>query len=290
MADGSRIEWCDATWNPTVGCSVLSPGCKHCYAMKLAGRLDLMGLPMYQGYTIKMPAGFVWNGRVSLSTEQQLIKPLLWRRPRRIFVNSMSDLMHEALPDATVDLVMGIIARFGCDWHKALVLTKRDERMLRYMSDPETPRRIWTLIADDQVPDAPECPLAPQLPEHREAFIEAGIRFGWPLPGLWLGVSVEDRERLARIDRLRRAPAAVRFLSIEPLLEDLGELDLSGIDWVIVGGETGPRARDMDPAWARSIRAQCRAAGVAFFMKQMAKQRPIPEDLFVREFPLADAA
>ena len=217
MSQHSDIEWTDATWNPVRGCTKVSPGCKHCYAELFAERWrGIPGHPYEQGFDLRL-------------VPEKLFDPLLWSRSRTIFVNSMSDLFQEGVPDTFISEVFGVMRL--ADWHVYQVLTKRADRM----------RDVVSLRHAD-VADL----------EH-----------------IWLGVSVEDRRYgLPRIDALRETPAGVRFLSIEPLLEDLGELDLGEIDWVIVGGESGPGARPMQPAWVRSIRRQCRAQRVPFFFKQ----------------------
>ncbi len=220
----TSIEWTDATWNPIVGCSIVSPGCQNCYAMRMTARLQAMGVEKYRGLTRQSGRRHVWTGRVRLDRDS-LAAPQRWRAPRRIFVNSMSDLFHEELPDAAIDEVLEVVR--ATPQHVYQVLTKRAERLPEYFATRAAPTNLW------------------------------------------LGVSVEDRRHgLPRIDHLRRTPAPIRFLSCEPLLEDLGAFDLSGIDWVIVGGESGPRARPMEVEWAESIRRQCEAAGVAYFFKQ----------------------
>jgi protein gp37 len=208
----SAIEWTEATWNPVTGCDKVSPGCKHCYAEVMARRLEAMGQPNYRN-------GF----RVTLQP-QMLDRPLSWRRPQMIFVNSMSDLFHEDVPPAFIEKTFETIGR--AHWHTFQLLTKRAERLEE---------------------------LAPALP--------------WP-SNLWMGVSVEREDYAYRIDHLRRVPARVRFLSLEPLLGPLGRLDLEAIGWVIVGGESGHGARPMDEAWVLAIQAQCQRAGVPFFFKQ----------------------
>ncbi len=212
MADQSSIEWTEATWNPVTGCSKISPGCKHCYAERLASRLQAMGQANYS-------AGFA----VTLQPHM-LEVPLRWRRPRRIFVNSMSDLFHERVPDEYIGRVFEVMK--AAQQHQFQVLTKRADRLLGISS---------------------------QLP--------------WPR-NVWMGVSVESRDWTSRIEKLRKTPARVKFLSVEPLLEDLGLISLHGIDWVIVGGESGPGARAMDPEWVRSLRDQCFSQSVPFFFKQ----------------------
>jgi protein gp37 len=212
MGDHTAIEWADATWNPVTGCTKISPGCKHCYAERLAVRLRAMGNPRYR-------AGF----DVTLH-EDQLDLPLRWRRPRRIFVNSMSDLFHEDVPAEYIRRVFHTMARAG--QHVFHVLTKRAERLE-----------------------------------------DIGGSLGWPA-NVWQGVSVESEAYAWRVAHLRRVPAAVRFLSVEPLLGPIPALPLHGIDWVIAGGESGPGHREVDADWVRSIRDQCQAHGVAFFFKQ----------------------
>lgn len=217
MSDGSAIEWTDATWNPVRGCTKISPGCKHCYAETFAERFrGVPGHPYEQGFDL-------------LLVPNKLLDPVGWARSRRIFVNSMSDLFQDGVPDEFARQVFEVMAM--ADWHIYQVLTKRASRMREL-----TARLPRDLVHHDHI---------------------------------WLGVSVEDRKYgLPRVEELRRTPAKVRFLSIEPLLEDLGEVDLRGIDWVIVGGESGPGARAMDERWVIAIRDQCREAGVPFFFKQ----------------------
>ncbi len=217
MSDLSPIEWTDATWNPVRGCTKISAGCKHCYAKTFAERWrGIPGHPYEQGFDLRL-------------APHKLLDPLTWCRPRKIFVNSMSDLFHQHITAGYIRKVLDVM-RLG-DWHLYQVLTKRAERMRDLLSA-----------------------------NHRDL---AGREH------IWLGVSVENRKHgLPRIQELRETPAAVRFLSIEPLLEDLGPIDLRGIDWVIVGGESGPGARQMKRAWVVSIRGQCREAGVPFFFKQ----------------------
>jgi protein gp37 len=211
MSDRSAIEWTEATWNPVTGCTQVSPGCAHCYAKTFAERFQ--GVP---GHPYEM--GFELTLR-----PDRLRQPLEWKRPRLIFVNSMSDLFHEDVPEEYVRQIFDVMA--DAHWHTFQVLTKRAERLEE---------------------------LADRLP--------------WP-SNVWMGVSVENQRWTARIDHLRRVPAAVRFLSCEPLLGPL-DLDLEGIDWVIVGGESGHGARPMQLEWARAIRQRCESAGVPFFFKQ----------------------
>jgi protein gp37 len=211
MALGSGIEWTESTWNPVTGCNKISPG-KHCYAERMAERLQAMGQPNYRN-------------AFELTLQPQMLElPLRWKKSQTIFVNSMSDLFHENVPLAYVRSVFGVMRR--AHWHRFQVLTKRADRL---------------------------------------AAVSAEI--DWP-PNVWMGVSVENADYLDRVEDLRRTGARVKFLSLEPLLGPLSQLDLRGMDWVIVGGESGPRARPIAPQWVTDIRDQCRRARVAFFFKQ----------------------
>jgi len=223
MATNSSIEWTEATWNPVVGCTVLSPGCTNCYAMRMAARLEAMGQTKYTGVTRKTGGRHKWNGRINLD-HASLDLPKRWKAGRTIFVNSMSDLFHVEVPLEFIKLVFATMVE--TPQHTYQVLTKRPDR------------------AEE---------LAKELP--------------WPKQ-VWLGTSVENAEYVDRIDHLRRTPAAVKFLSLEPLLGPLEGLDLKGIDWAIAGGESGPGARPMEAEWVRSIRDQCISATIAFHFKQ----------------------
>lgn len=223
MGSSSDIEWTDATWNPVAGCAILSPGCTNCYAMRMAARLNAMGQPKYTGLTRKSGRRHIWTGTVKLDWAS-LEVPKTWQKGRRIFVNSMSDLLHEDVPLAFVQAVFAVMQ--STPRHVYQVLTKRAERLAA---------------------------LAPELT--------------WP-KNVWMGVSVESADYVDRIDFLRASGAGVKFLSLEPLLGPLPKLDLTGINWVIVGGESGPGARPVDPVWVREIRDQCVAGGVAFHFKQ----------------------
>ncbi len=217
----TKIEWTDETWNPVTGCVKISPGCKHCYAEKFAERWRGVVLPNRKLHVFH-------DGFDPTLRPERVLQPLTWKTPRMVFVNSMSDVFGEFVPDDFLNSVFDIMRR--TPQHTYQVLTKRAVRMEEW-----TRRTPWLSMA----------------------------------PHIWLGVSVEDRKYgVERIDHLRRAMAGTRFLSIEPLLEDVGVLDLRMIDWVIVGGESGPCARPMQEAWVRSLRDQCVAAGVAFFFKQ----------------------
>ena len=278
----TNIEWATDSWQATYGCSVVSPGCSNCYAMKMAGRLEAMGQATYRGLTQHTKAGAVWNGSVRAAGHDALTQPLRWRKPRRIFVDSMADLFAEGVEDEWIDRAFAVMAL--CPQHTFQVLTKRPERMREYIAARSEEKGQTALVAA-----FPFTPLRPRDNLNDEVgktlyAIESVVR-RWPLPNIWLGTSVEDRARLSRMDDLRATPAAVRFVSAEPLLEDLGTLNLTGIHQVIVGGESGPRRRVVDLAWARSIRDQCQAADVKFFMKQVDKVAAIPPDLMIREMP-----
>lgn len=290
MGDRTRIEWTDATWNPIRGCSRVSEGCRHCYAERMAARFSGPGQP-YGGLVRSTDHGPRWTGQVRLA-EDVLDAPLHWRRPRRIFVNSMSDLFHPAVPDEWIDRIFAIMAL--CPQHIFQVLTKRPERMLRWFSTDPAP----SLSRIGAIQNHVDTYYARITPADR--FGKAGrtiVAYNWPLPNVWLGVSVENQAAAdERIPYLLQTPAAVRFVSCEPLLGpirlerdwlrcpggaeyghgmSLTTVHAGGcckrhpkIDWIIVGGESGPGARPMHPDWVRSIRDQCQAAGVAFFFKQ----------------------
>jgi protein gp37 len=219
MGSLSSIEWTEATWNPTVGCTKLSPGCKHCYAEVMHARLE------------RMPAArkYANSFRIVQPWEDDLELPLTWKKPKVIFVNSMSDLFHERVPFEYIARCLDVMRR--AHWHTFQVLTKRSERLR-----------------------------------------EVGSRLSWP-SNVWMGVSVENADYADRSRDLAAVPAAVRFLSVEPLLGPIPALPLEGIHWVIVGGESGHRARPMDIDWARSIRDQCLDHDVAFFLKQLGGRR-----------------
>lgn len=222
VAGYSAIEWTEATWNPTRGCSRVSPGCQNCYAERLAHRMSGPG-GAYEGLTKTIHSGPTWTGAVRL-IEAEIDRPLHWRKPRLVFVNSMSDLFHDAVAETDIRRLLETMGE--AHWHTFQILTKRAERLAA---------------------------LAPRLP--------------WPR-NVWMGVSVESADYVERIDHLRAVPAAVRFLSLEPLLGPLPELDLDDIGWIIVGGESGPRARPISATWVRALRDQAARAGVPFFFKQ----------------------
>lgn len=241
MAESS-IEWTEHTWNPVTGCTKLSPGCKHCYAETMARRLKAMGAGGYEN-------GF----EVTLHPER-LLTPLLRKPPTTYFVNSMSDLFHEKVPDTFVDRVFAVMA--ATPKHTYQVLTKRAERLADYCA------ALGTRAGFDRLEAATQ-EFGRTLQQDGSAVVP------WPIPNIWLGVSVEDRRYgVPRIAHLQRTLAAVRFLSIEPLLGDVGELNLQGIHWIIVGGESGTKARAMQAPWAEAVRRQAKRQGVAFFFKQ----------------------
>ncbi|OMF24611.1 DUF5131 family protein [Paenibacillus sp. FSL H8-0259] len=212
MSTSSSIEWTEATWNPVTGCTKISEGCRHCYAATMAKRLHAMGNPRYEN-------------EFKLTLHPDLIElPLSWKKPRRIFVNSMSDLFHKDVPFEFIQKVFAVMEQ--ASWHTFQILTKRSERLME---------------------------LAPYLP--------------WP-PNIWQGVSVENQKVTSRIDHLRNTPALIKFLSVEPLIGPIENLNLDGIHWTIVGGESGYGARIMEEEWVVSIKEQCVAQNVAFFFKQ----------------------
>ncbi|MCK1577875.1 phage Gp37/Gp68 family protein [Bradyrhizobium sp. 174] len=278
MATASKIEWTGHTWNPLAGCSVLTPGCKRCYAMKMAARLAAMGKSLYAGLTEPSKAGPVWTGVLRQASQEVLLAPMRRKKPTTYFVNSMSDLFHENVPDEWIDQIFAVMAL--TPQHTYQVLTKRSARMRDY------------------------CEQRSRMSERHAGFWHAFQAFGGlyenlrllPLPNVWLGVSTERQpEADERIPDLLQTPAAIRFISAEPLLGpiNLRQIVREGIrqafiddaldgfvsnghggcygpklDWVIVGGESGTGARLMHPAWPRALRDQCRAAGVAYFFKQ----------------------
>ena len=239
----TQIEWADATWNPVAGCSIISAGCKNCYAMQMARRLEAMGTEKYAGLTRKSGRGAVWNGKVRQDWAA-LKTPYSWRKPRKIFVNSMSDLFHEQVSDAFILAVWQVM--HDNSRHIFQILTKRPERMAGFLSRYVKPP-VWRVVGRSE----------------SEHYTALDI-----LPNVWLGVSVENAKTVTRLVALRDTPAAVRFASFEPLIGRVGTPNLTGIDWAIVGGESGPHARPMRPEWAEEIQRQCRLFGTAFFFKQ----------------------
>lgn len=280
----SAIEWTDDTWNPVRGCSRVSEGCRHCYAEQQAARIVRMGKGKptpYDGLVKMVGDEARWTGKVVLDSKK-LADPLRWRKPRRIFVNSMSDLFHESLTNEQIAAVFGVIA--ACPQHTFQVLTKRAKRMRGWFewleSDNEAAAEEWSgRECGVSIHDARRDCLLETLDETATAALAGsfdvchlGITINasraWPLPNVWIGVSVENRDALHRLDDLCACPAAVRMISFEPLLEDLGTVDLTGMGWAIAGCESGPGARYCPTSALRSLRDQCAAAGVPYFLKQ----------------------
>lgn len=273
MVGKTSIEWTQATWNPLRGCSKISPGCENCYAMHVAARFSGPGQP-YERLAKRRPAN--WTGELLL-VEHVLFEPLKRRRPTTYFVNSMSDLFHERLAFEWIDYVIAAMAL--APQHTFQVLTKRAERMREYFSDPALGGRIYKLVSRwlDAGQDGPLGRAWERCHDLTSKCTIGSGRYEWtfwnlPLPHVWLGVSMENRKHgLPRMAELRETPALTRFLSIEPLLEDLGRIEFreSEIDWVIVGGESGRNARRCDLAWIGSIVEQCRTAEIPVFVKQL---------------------
>ncbi|WP_376743797.1 DUF5131 family protein [Ensifer canadensis] len=221
----TQIEWTDATWNPVAGCSIITAGCTNCYAMDMARRLESMGMEKYAGLTRKSGQRTIWNGVVREDRDALAI-PQSWRKPRKIFVNSMSDLFHERVSDDFIRDVWSVMR--STPHHNYQILTKRPERMAQVVSE----------------------------------------QIGEILPNVWLGTSIEESAVAGRTDHLKKVPAAIRFISFEPLIGSVGHIQLEGIHWAIVGGESGKSARPIKETWIDEIHAQCLAAGTAFFFKQ----------------------
>lgn len=225
MAGTSEIEWTDVTWNPVAGCTIASSGCTNCYAMRMAARLQAMGHRKYAGTTRKSGGRYVWTGRVNID-ESSLSAPLEWRKPKRIFVNSMSDLFHPDVPDEFVIRVWETM--IACPQHHFQILTKRPDRMAHLF-------HTGVIEAKDHI---------------------------------WVGTSVESDEVADRVKHLASISGATLFISFEPLIGEIKEIDLRGIHWAIVGGESGPRSRPMEEAWVERLLEICRRDDVAFFFKQ----------------------
>lgn len=221
----TQIEWTDSTWNPVAGCSIISAGCKNCYAMEMARRLEAMGTPKYVGLTRKKNKRIVWNGSI-VEDHDSLAIPYRWKKPRKVFVNSMSDLFHEKVSEEFIIAVWKVMRE--TPHHNYQILTKRPERMRQILNE------VITEV----------------------------------LPNVWLGTSVEDADAAERIQFLKETPAQIRFISFEPLIGPVGPIDLSQIDWAIVGGESGNKARPIKEGWIDEIYTQCLESGTAFFFKQ----------------------
>lgn len=229
MAGSSEIEWTDVTWNPVAGCTIASAGCTNCYAMRMAARLQAMGHEKYEGTTRKSGGRYVWTGRVNVDPSS-LSAPIEWRRPKRIFVNSMSDLFHEEVPDHFIKLVWDVMAE--CPQHHFQILTKR-------------PNRMAAMFRDEQLS---------------------------VLQNVWLGTSIENADVAERAEHLAAIRGATLFISFEPLIGRIAEIDLREIHWAIVGGESGPRSRPVEAEWVDRLHEICRRDDVAFFFKQWGGQ------------------
>lgn len=241
MADRSAIEWTESTWNPVTGCDEVSPGCAHCYAKTFAERWrGVKGHPYENGFDLTL-------------RPERLDQPLRWRRPRMVFVNSMSDLFHEEIPDSFIAETFGVMA--AANHHTFQVLTKRPMRM-RHLLDSDD---FWETVNGLCLSHGAPSPITRHRPTP---------------PNVWLGVSIENRRFVDRADLLRATPAAVRFISAEPLLGPLEGLDLTGIHWLIAGGESGPKHRPVKEGWILELRDLCAEGDVAFFFKQWGGFRP----------------
>lgn len=307
MADQTGIQWTDATWNPVAGCSVYSPGCKGCFAMEQAMRqircaAGLKRETHYAGTVKHVKGKAIWTGKLVSAPDHIWEKPLHWRKPKKVFVNSMSDLFHQGMRRDWIDRTFATMALAPHITFQ--LLTKRSREMRAYLSDPETPRRVYELVCDMTINQ--ELQMVLIAPGINEEFAPAGPRVRldqWPLPNVWLGVSTErQKEANQRIPDLMATPAAIRFISAEPLIGpiDLDEVKFTlspgyfgsalrwhhlphcdrdvpypKLDWVICGGESGGDARPMHPQWARTLRDQCAAEGVPFFFKQWGEYAPV---------------
>lgn len=263
----TAIEWTDETWNPTTGCDRISPGCDNCYALTLAKRLKGMGSAKYQNDGDERTSG---PGFKLTMHDDTLAAPLRWRKPRKVFVNSMSDLFHQDVTDEFIAKVFAVMAL--TPQHTYQVLTKRPQRMAALLTGQAPSGPFWRQVRDAMT----------DLASTDEIIERAGL-IRPPLPNVWLGTSIETDRYAFRADHLRATPAAVRFVSAEPLLGPLPSLDLEGIDWLIVGGESGPGARPVDPAWVRDLRDRCMDVttgapdqfGTSFFFKQWGAWAPV---------------
>lgn len=267
----TSIEWTETTWNPITGCDRISPGCDHCYALTMAKRLKAMGSAKYQTDGDPRTSGPGFGVAVH---DDALAEPLRWRSPRKVFVNSMSDIAHARVPRTTQARIWAVMAL--APHHQFQILTKRPQRLATLLSDPTFYDRVNEAIGDLINTFDGRQPVADVNAALRWIDLRNRLRgqLPDPLPNVWIGASIESDEYLRRADDLRRTPAAVRFLSCEPLLGPLPGLDLTGISWVIAGGESGPGARPMHPDWARALRDQSVAAGAAFFFKQWGEWAP----------------
>jgi protein gp37 len=265
----TKIEWTDEVWNPTTGCNddVISPGCEHCYARRMANRLaGRYGYPRNEPFRVT-------------THPDRLDQPLRWRKPRRVFVDSMGDLFHDDVPDDFIAAVFGVMA--AASQHTFMVLTKRPERMAAWFK--------WLRVQEDRTRDTSREPTWLLCKNYAETRLGARIDHMpfWPLPNVMIGVTAEDQQRAdERWQVLRQIPAAVHWLSCEPLLSDIWMNHWEDLpDWIVAGAETGPGARPMGLEWARRLHAKCRAAGVPFFFKKASPGQETPPDLAIREWP-----
>ena len=279
VGDKSGISWTNATWNPVLGCTKVSAGCRNCYAMRTAYRMvhntNMKISTAYAGLVRKSAEGPTWTGKVN-AIRGRLDQPIRWRKPKLIFVNSMSDLFHEGVPFPFIAAVFGVMA--AAPRHTFQVLTKRPDRARDFFA--------WLKArAERSVNLFPHDSLEWRtLQQCQGAALSTGVHVQamgkrWPLPNVWLGVSIENIDSAHRLNVLRDRPSAVRFLSCEPLLGPLDGLDLEGVDWLIVGDESGPRRRGALLDWARGLRDACLAAGVPFFLKQWHTSAGVKQEL-----------
>jgi protein gp37 len=266
---GTKIEWCDKTWNPVTGCNPISTGCDNCYARKMARRLaDRCGYPSGSGFDVTLH-------------HDKLLKPLKWKKPKRIFVCSMGDLFHSNVPNVYIAVIFGVMAL--AKQHTFILLTKRPLIMLEWF------------VKVKQFSDNDEVGLCEyyikntcSLRKITDLLPSDGPSTLWPLPNVWVGVTAENRVlNQQRTKVLMNIPSVVKFISFEPLLSNIDQIR-DGIDWVIVGAETGPGARPMSLEWARNIRDQCNDQNIPFFMKKVSGNGQVPDDLLIRQFPNTD--
>jgi protein gp37 len=262
MSTATSIEWTDVTWNPTTGCDRISPGCDHCYALTLASRLKAMGQPKYQHDGDPRTSGPGFGVTVH---PDALLEPLRWRKPRRVFVDSMADVLHARVPTDFVAQIWAVMAL--TPQHIYQVLTKRPERYAKVLDG-------LCGCGGGHLPGIHFRSLVQERTRRLRPGREVDLMSSWPPPNVWLGTSIENDDYVSRADALRAAPAAVRFLSCEPLLGPLPSLELAGIDWVIVGGESGPGYRPLDLGWVRELRDRCVELGIPLFFKQVGGRTP----------------
>ena len=284
MADNSKIEWTDATWNPIAGCDIASPGCRECYAMRrVAPRLAANPkTPHYHGTVVKTKTGYVWTGKIGIASDKVLTQPLHWKRPRKIFVNSTSDLFHPGVPDEVIDRVFAIMAL--CPLHIFQVLTKRPGRMLSYLSDDDQMQEMAETAFELACTERNASVQNLYTPSREEDFPHF---INWPLPNVLLGVSVEDQPRAdERQEHMRNIAAAgwATFVSYEPALGPADWQEWDFIKWMISGGETGARSRPSHPDWHRATRDFCEANSIPYHFKQWGDWYPVNDDELPENF------